>query len=52
MQGHLIDLSEAYKAIRKELFEHCGQSNYWGQQDYIRGMKYLKEIKKIINYKY
>lgn len=52
MQGQLVDLSDAYKAIRKALFVKQGQGCEWMQRDRQDGLKLLHQIQRILSYTY
>ena len=52
MQGQLVDLRDAYKAIRKVLFVKQGQGNEWMQRDRQEGLKLLRQIQRILSYTY
>lgn len=52
MQGQLVDLRDAYKAIRKALFVKQGQGNEWMQRDRQEGLKLLRQIQRILSYTY
>jgi hypothetical protein len=52
MQGQLVDLRDAYKAIRKALFIKQGQGNEWMQRDRQEGLKLLRQIQRILSYTY
>ena len=52
MQGQLVDLRDAYKAIRKALFVKHGQGNECMQRDRQEALKLLRQIQHILSYTY
>jgi hypothetical protein len=52
MQGQLVDLRYAYKAICKALFVKQGQGNEWMQRDRQEALKLLRQIQRILSYTY
>ena len=52
MQGQLVDLRDAYKAIRKALFGKHGQGNEHMQRDRQEALKLLRQIQRILSYTY
>lgn len=52
MQGQLVDLRDAYKAIRKALFINQGQGCECMQKDRQEGLKLLHQIQRILSYTY
>lgn len=54
MQGQLVDLRDAYKAIRKALFikQGQGQGCECMQKDRQEGLKLLHQIQRILSYTY
>ena len=52
MQGQLVDLRYAYKAIRKALLVKQGQGHEWMQRDRQEALKLLRQIQRILSYTY